>query len=203
MLISSDICRFSLQFYWLASTLCYQVDKRKTTLVSDAQKMNLLSTQLRAVNMVLALWTQIISVNLLRRTDEFWPQWWDSYIFLRLGLKFLEQAVEQHHRAAEEGRQLWESCPWLKERSARAGYSEIFPVMFWISPQHLSTTCSTTLTIKRCFAIIKQNFLCFNLCPLFLATGQHSEPPLPLFFVLPFSCFHARTRSFWAFSSLC
>lgn len=37
MLISSDICRCSLQFYLLASTLCYQVDERKTTLVSYEQ----------------------------------------------------------------------------------------------------------------------------------------------------------------------
>lgn len=30
--------------------------------------------------------------------------------FLRIGLRLLEQAMEQHHRAAEEGGQLWESC---------------------------------------------------------------------------------------------
>lgn len=120
--------------------------------------------------------------------------------FLRIGLRLLEQAMEQHHRAAEEGGQLWESCG---PRSARAGCSKMFPVIFWISPQHLNTTCSTTPTIKMCFVIFKGNFLFFNLYPLLLVTGQDSEPPLFLFFTLLFSCFHASKSSLWAFSSLC
>lgn len=123
-------------------------------------------------------------------------------------LKLLEPAMEQHHRAAEERGAalgiLW-SSPWLKTTSARVGCLEIFPVIFWISPQHLSTTCSSILTIKmkRCFVIFKQNFLCFNLCPLLLVTEQHSESSLSLFFTLLSRCFYAWTRSLWAFLSLC
>lgn len=97
----------------------------------------------------------------------------------------LSRAVTAH-RVVEVGRGLWRSSspsPLLKQGHLEQVTQDYVQSGFeylqgWTFHSSLGSFFQrTTLMVRQCFLMVRQNLLCLNLCPLPLVTGHHWEDP--------------------------